>query len=332
MLDLLRRRRADLPARPRRPGRPLRRRVRRRGVPHRRTRTGVRRGAARWIERSAAGRSTPFTKRRRSTRRDVVPVDAAPGRACAQGASARSGAAGPRVGVRADQVPARRLDVREVPARRVRRAGSARSAAARASRRRPRRATRCVFSTVMPRAGVSCDRAVVGQGAGDGVGLALAGDQEPHLAGAVQGGEGERDPLGRGLGGAGDRRRRSRRRRRAGGSRGTARRRGRRGPCRAAPGRTSPPPCARSSSAYAAAAVVQVGVHLVGRRHRVHPRRVDPDHVEQVELGRPVVAVGGVGRHVALVAPPEVDPRPVDVAGAAARRRAGRSRRRWCRR
>ena len=54
-----------------------------------------------------------------------------------------------------------------------------------------------------------------------------------------------------------------------------------------------------------------VGVRLVGRRHGVHPRRVGPDHVEQVQLDAAVVAVAGVGRHVALVAPPEVHLRPV---------------------
>ena len=54
-----------------------------------------------------------------------------------------------------------------------------------------------------------------------------------------------------------------------------------------------------------------VRVRLVGGRHRVHPRRVCADHVEQVQLDAAVVAVAGVGRHVALVAPPEVHLRPV---------------------
>ena len=47
------------------------------------------------------------------------------------------------------------------------------------------------------------------------------------------------------------------------------------------------------------------------------------DRVEERRAGLPGVAVVGVGGHEALVAPPEDDPRPVDVAS---RRRAGRSR------
>ena len=74
----------------------------------------------------------------------------------------------------------------------------------------------------------------------------------------------------------------------------------------------APDPCSRTSSAVrrggrprASVPASDAGIACTG------PGR--PDVVEEVAAGLPVVAVGGVGGHVALVAPPEVHPRPVDV-------------------
>ena len=138
------------------------------------------------------------------------------------------------------------------------------------------------FAAVMPRAGVSWTDALGGEGAGDGVGLALAGDQEPHLAGAVEGGEGQRDALGRRLGGVGDgygdpvvdvelREAGEQRRDVTVGAH-----------ARAARGRSRRLRWPAPACSYAAAAASRSGWTVVGRRHRVHPGRVDTDHVEQV--------------------------------------------------
>lgn len=53
-------------------------------------------------------------------------------------------------------------------------------------------------------------------------------------------------------------------------------------------------------------------VRTVGGGHHVHARRIHRDGVQQRLAGLRVVALGVVGGDVALVAPPEVQPRPVD--------------------
>ena len=58
------------------------------------------------------------------------------------------------------------------------------------------------------------------------------------------------------------------------------------------------------------------------RRHRVHPRRVDGDVVQQGLAGAGLVALGVAGRQEPLVAPPDVHLAPVDGVAGAGRRRS----------
>ena len=80
-----------------------------------------------------------------------------------------------------------------------------------------------------------------------------------------------------------------------------------------------PPTLDRTVSAYAAAAA-STEADVAGGRDLVHPGRVDADGVQERRAGLRGVALVGVWRHEPLVAPEELDPRPVDVA---ARREPG---------
>ena len=76
-----------------------------------------------------------------------------------------------------------------------------------------------------------------------------------------------------------------------------------------------------------------VAVGTVGGRHRVHPRRVQRHRVEQRLAGLGLVALRVAGGQEPLVAPPDVEPAPVDrVRGPATRPAPARRRRRSRRR
>ena len=169
------------------------------------------------------------------------------------------------------------------------------------------------------------------EGGGDGGGLAVAADQEPHRPGAVERREGQADPLRGRLGGVGD----------ADGDRVATSSCGKpgkseamwpSGPMPSIRTSNSPAPCSPQRLGVRRRAGVDVG-RVGGRRHRVHVGRVGADGVEERRLGLSRVAVGGVGRDEALVAPPDDDLRPVDLGGGREPGDLAVDRpRRWCRR
>ena len=183
-----------------------------------------------------------------------------------------------------------------------------------------------------PAAGISWTSAVaVAERAAHGLGLVGAADHEPHLVGPVEGREGQADPLRRRLGGVGDRdgdRVVDVELREAGEQRGDV--------------AVGPDAEHHQLEASGAGGADRVGVRRRRARRRRPPRRSTgsrgpgpgrPRPVEEVRAGLAGVAVVGVGGDEALVAPEEVDPRPVDVAvGGQPRDLAVDRVRRWCRR